>query len=66
MDKKIIKKVREDLLFTQSEFARELNVSLSTVQKWEWGLINPNFKHQRKILEFCKKHEVDIEKIKEE
>lgn len=66
MDKKIIKKVREDLLFTQSEFARELNVSLSTVQKWEWGLINPSFKHQRKILEFCKNHEIDIAKIKEE
>ena len=41
-------------------------MSLSTVQKWEWGLINPSFKHQRKILEFCKNHEIDIAKIKEE
>lgn len=66
MDKKIIKQIRETMLLTQKEFSEEIKVSLSTIQKWEWGLINPSFKHQRKILEFCKKHEIDIGRIKEE
>lgn len=66
MDKKIIKQIRETMLLTQKEFSEEIKVSLSTIQKWEWGLTIPSFKHQRKILEFCKKHEIDIEKIRKE
>lgn len=66
MDKNIIKKVRHTALLTQTEFARELGVFLTTIQKWEQGQRNPSFKHQRKILEFCKKHEIDIEKIKKD
>ena len=66
MDKKIIKQIRETMLLTQKEFSEEIKVSLSTIQEWEWGLTIPSFKHQRKILEFCKKHEIDIGRIKEE
>ena len=61
-----IREVRISLNLTQTEFARELGVFLTTIQKWEQGQRNPSFKHQRKILEFCKNHEIDIEKIKEE
>ena len=66
MDKNIIKKIRHIALLTQTEFARELGVFFTTIQKWEQGQRNPSFKHQRRILEFCKNHKIDIAKIKKE
>lgn len=38
---KDIKGLREDLKLTQNTFARLLNVSISTVQKWEIGNKKP-------------------------
>ena len=66
MDKEFIKKIRTEKLLTQKEFAQRVGVSLFAVRMWEQGKRNPSLRHQRKILDFCKKHEIDIEKIKEE
>jgi putative transcriptional regulator len=37
-----IKAIRLKLGFTQEVFARKLNVSLSTVSKWEQGVTSPS------------------------
>lgn len=50
------KKIRTQALLTQSEFAKEIGVSLSCVSKWERGEFKPSFAQQRKILEFVKKN----------
>jgi DNA-binding transcriptional regulator YiaG len=41
MDIPAIKKLRANLKLTQEGFARELGVSVSTVQKWESGRARP-------------------------
>ena len=55
------KKIRTQALLTQSEFAKEIGVSLSCVSKWERGEFKPSFAQQRKIIEFCKEKGVKYE-----
>lgn len=44
-----IKKLREDLLLTQKEFAKKIGVSFETVNRWENGKHEPTMKAKRKI-----------------
>lgn len=39
--KTIIKKLRNKMLLTQSEFAKELGVSIASVARWETGENEP-------------------------
>lgn len=45
MDYKVmIKKLRNKMLLTQSEFAKELGVSIASVARWETGENEPTMK----------------------
>lgn len=55
-----IKKVRFQTFLTQEDFAKELNVSFTTVNRWETGKSKPNMKAMKSIDEFCKKHGIDF------
>ena len=49
------------MILTQEEFAKELNISMMTIYRWESGKNEPSYIAQRKIMSFCKKHNIDIE-----
>lgn len=66
MEKELIKKIRLTAMVTQTEFANELGVRQWTVLQWEKGYAQISLRNQRKIVEFCKNHNIDIEKIKGE
>mgnify|MGYP003299081900 CR=1 FL=1 len=55
-----IKKVRFLSLMTQEDFAKELNVSFTTVNRWETGKSKPNMRTMKSIDEFCKKRSIDF------
>ena len=55
-----IKDIRVKSLLSQADFAKELGVSFSTVNRWENGKANPNFKALKKIKEFCARNEIDF------
>lgn len=55
----IIKQTRQRLFFSQEAFAREINVNLTTVSRWETGKSKPNMSTMRQIKEFCSKYNVD-------
>lgn len=57
---KIIKKLREKLILTQTEFAEILGVSFTTVSRWEKGIHEPTMKVKRKIVELCKDNNIEI------
>lgn len=63
MNGNTIKEIRKKLLMTQLEFSSAINISLATIQKWEQNMNNPSFKYQRKILDFCKQNNINIEDI---
>lgn len=55
---KIIKKLRETMLVTQSELAEKLGVSFATINRWENKRTEPTMKAKRKIRELCKKYKI--------
>ena len=44
-----VKQMRQRLFFSQEAFAKELNVNLTTVSRWETGKSKPNMSTMRQI-----------------
>ncbi len=62
MDYKVmIKKVRNIMLLTQSEFAKELGVSIASVARWETGENEPTMTVKRKLAPLFKKYTIEVE-----
>lgn len=55
-----IKKVRKQLGITQEQLARELDISFSTINRWENGHTSPSKLAKRRLLEFCRNNNIDI------
>lgn len=60
-----IKVIRRKSLLSQSDFAKELGVSFSAVNRWENGKCLPNYHALKKMKEFCEKHNIlfDIDEV---
>lgn len=61
----IIKCIRKELGITQEELAHELNVSFSTINRWENGHRVPKRLAIICLIEFCKKNTVGMNVISE-
>lgn len=61
----IIKKVRKQLGITQEKLAHDLDISFSTINRWENGHTSPSKLAKRRLIEFCKNRNVDITIISE-
>lgn len=62
MDYKVmIKKLRNKMLLTQSEFAKELGVSIASVARWETGENEPTMKVKRKLKILFEKYNIEGE-----
>lgn len=60
-----IRKIRQRLFMTQEDFAKEIGVVFSTVNRWEGGKSKPNLSAMKSIKEFCLKHDVDFSVLEE-
>ena len=61
-----IKKIRKKALLTQTQFAEKLEVSFTSVNRWETGKARPNVTAMKNIKEFCFQNNIeysDIEKV---
>lgn len=56
-----IKKIRKDCLMSQTDFAENIGVSYSTVNRWENRKAVPNFKTLQKIDSFVKLQGLDVD-----
>ena len=43
------------------DFAKEIGVSFSTVNRWETGKTVPNFKTMKRIQSFCKCNNIEFD-----
>lgn len=59
-----IKRIRQRSLLTQIDFAKEVKVAFSTVNRWECGKAKPNINAMKSIKEFCLNHDIDYTTIK--
>ena len=55
-----IKDLRRKCLLSQTDFAKEIGVSFSTVNRWETGKSKPNYKTLKRIDEYCKTNSIDF------
>lgn len=62
---KIIKEIRLSGILSQEDFAKELGVSFTTVNRWETGKSQPSYKAKKLIDMYCKKNNIDTEVMKE-
>lgn len=60
-----IKKLRQRCLLTQKDFAKEIGVAFSTVNRWEGNKAKPNLSAMKNIKEFCRRNEIDFLTIEE-
>ena len=60
-----LKRIRQRKFLSQDAFAREVNVSFSTVNRWESGKTKPNLSAMKSIKEFCDRNHEDSSTIEE-
>lgn len=53
-----VKAARYKLFLSQQAMAERLNVSFSTVNRWERGRSEPNFKAQAEFDKLCKENNI--------
>lgn len=58
---KALKELRDKLLISQSELAKILGVSFATVNRWENGRYEPNYKAKRKLRDLFEKNGIVLE-----
>lgn len=55
----IVKAVRIYLGITQEQLARDLNISFSTINRWENGRTTPSRLAKMRFIEYCLQRNVD-------
>lgn len=56
-----IKRLRNKLLMTQTEFANMLGVSFGTVNRWKSGKFEPTMKLKQKLAPLFEKYNIEVE-----
>ena len=60
---KLLKHIREEMILSQTDLARELGVSFATVNRIEMGHNGLNYSTRRKIRDYCEKNKIDIKEV---
>lgn len=60
-----IKRIRQRCLLTQDDFAKELHVAFSTVNRWEGGKSKPNLTAMKNVKKFCLKNNIEYSGVEE-
>ena len=62
----IIRITRQRAFLSQEAFAKEINSSVASINRWENGRGKPNLTAMKHIKEFCEKHNLPYEEIEKE
>ncbi len=60
-----IKTMRQRQFLSQEAFAKELAVTLSTVNRWETGKSVPNLSTMKRVKSYCESNKVNYEPIEQ-
>ena len=61
-----IRFIRQKAFYTQVDFAKELNVAPSTVNRWELNKVKPNMKAMKSIKAFCTRNDFPYSRLESE
>lgn len=59
----LLRTMRKRALLSQEDFAKALNVSVGTINRWENGKTKPNITAMKKIKAFCERKSISFEEI---
>lgn len=59
----LIRIMRKKALLSQEDFAKALNVSVGTINRWENAKIKPNITAMKKIKAFCEGNNIPFDEI---
>ena len=62
----VIRMTRQKAFLSQDAFASELNVSVSTINRWETGKVKPNLAAMKSLKGFCEKYKLPYDEIEAE
>ena len=60
-----IKIVRQKAYMTQTEFANQLHVSFTTVNRWEAGKARPNITAMKVLRNFCTEQNIEYSAVED-
>lgn len=60
---KILKQIREKLFLTQQELGDRLDVSFSSINRWETGKNQPSLKCRKRIVEMANTIQIEVKRI---
>ncbi len=63
---KAIRVTRQKAFMSQEQFASEIKVSVSTINRWETGKVKPNLTAMKNLKVFCENHSLNYESIEKE
>ena len=55
-----VKKIRKERFLSQEDFAKDIGVAFSTVNRWENGKNAPSYKAMKLLSDYCKQYSIDI------
>ena len=58
-----IKNIRMQTLLSQNDFAKEIQVTVGTINRWENGKTLPNITAMKKLRIFCEKNNLSYNEI---
>lgn len=53
-------------MLTQEELAKELHISIMTVNRWETGKTAPTLRNIKSLKDFCQKHGYSFDDVERE
>jgi putative transcriptional regulator len=56
----VVKKVRLELKLSQQQLAQALNVSYTTINRWENGHVVPSNLAQKSFFDFCESNFINV------
>ncbi|HCS75133.1 MULTISPECIES: helix-turn-helix domain-containing protein [Caproicibacterium] len=59
----ILRKIRKELNISQEQFARDLNVSFTTLNRWENSRTTPSRLAKMRIIDYCNEKGISKEII---
>lgn len=62
----LLRTMRKKALLSQEDFAKEIAVSVGTINRWENGKTRPNIAAMKKIKVFCEEKGISFEEIESE
>ena len=61
INKEIVKKIKHEILLTKEDFTKLLDVSFTTINRWETGKYVPTIKARRKLQPYFEKRNIEVD-----